>query len=116
MGFLGHTISQHGIIVDPKNVSVVVKWQMPTSVSIQSCLGFAGYYQRFVNDFSIIAKLMTRLTQRGVPFVWTDECEASFQILKDKLANEPILSLLESGKCFMVYKDASQIGLSCVLM
>jgi hypothetical protein len=117
VAFLGHVINQHGITVDPKNVASVVNWQRPTSVTeVRSFLGLAGYYQHFVKDFSIIAKPMTWLTQKGVPFVWSEDCEHSFDTLKDKLVNAPILTLPEHGKRFIVYTDASRIGLGCVLM
>jgi hypothetical protein len=65
VSFLGHVINQHGILVYPKNVATVVKWHRPSNVTeIHSFLGLAGYYQRFVQDFSIIAKPMTRLTEK----------------------------------------------------
>ena len=83
---------------------------------IRSFLGLAGYYRRFVQDFSRISKPMTKLTEKGVPFMWTDDCEVSFRTLKDKLVNAPILVLPESGKRFTVYTDASRLGLGCVLM
>jgi hypothetical protein len=83
---------------------------------IRSFLGLASYYRHFVHDFSIIAKPMTRLTEKGATFEWCDECEISFQTLKNKLVNAPILILSESGKRFTVYTDASHIGLGCVLM
>jgi hypothetical protein len=115
--FLGHVINQHGIFVDPTNVSSVVNWQKPTTMTeIHSFLGFAGYYQSFVRNFSSIAKPLTRLTEKGVDFEWDNDCEVSFQTLKCKLVNAPILSLSESGKRFTVYTDASHIGLGCVLM
>jgi hypothetical protein len=117
VAFLGHVINQHGVTVDPKNVASVVNWKRPTSVTeVRSFLGLAGYYRRFVKDFSIIAKPMTRLTQKGVPFIWSEECEHSFRTLKDKIVNAPILTLPEHGKRFTVYTDASRIGLGCVLM
>jgi hypothetical protein len=59
---------------------------------------------------------MTRLTNKGVTFEWCDECENSFQTLKNKLINAPILILSESGKRFMVYSNASHIGIGCMLM
>lgn len=59
---------------------------------------------------------MTRLTKKGVSFVWTTDCETGFHTLKEMLVNAPIFVLSESGKHFMVYTDASRIGLSCVLM
>jgi hypothetical protein len=117
VAFLGHVINQHGISVDPKNISSVVNWQRPaTVIEIHSFLGLADYYRRFVQNFLSIAKPLTRLTEKGVNFEWDNDCEVSFQTLKYKLVNAPILSLSESGKHFMVYTDASRIGLGCVLM
>jgi hypothetical protein len=77
--FLGHVINQHGISVDHKNVTTVVKWQRPSNVTeIHNFLGLAGYYRCFMQDFSIIAKSMTRLTKKGATFKWCDECDISF--------------------------------------
>jgi hypothetical protein len=69
-----------------------------------------------VQDFSIITKLMTRLTDKGATFKWCEQCEISFQTLKNKLVNASILTLSESGNRFTVYTNASRIGLRCVLM
>ncbi|MDE0547701.1 ribonuclease H family protein, partial [Microbacterium sp. C7(2022)] len=74
------------------------------------------YYQKFVNGFSSIASPLTKLTQKKAKFVWTDECEKSFQTLKDKLMSTPILALPKGLEGFVVYCDASRIGLGCVLM
>jgi hypothetical protein len=117
VAFLGHVINQQGIAVDPKNVAAVVEWKRPSSVSeIRSFLGLAGYYRRFVPNFSSISKPLTRLLEKGVLFVWSNDCEVSYQTLKNKLVDAPILALLESGKRFTVYMNASRIGLGCVLM
>jgi hypothetical protein len=117
VAFLGHVINQEGIAVDPKNVAAVVEWKRPSNVSeIQSFLGLAGYYRCFVPKFSSIAKPLTRLLEKGVLFVWSNDCEVSYKSLKNKLVNAPIIALPESGKCFTVYMDASRIGLGCVLM
>jgi hypothetical protein len=117
VAFLGHVINQHGISVDPKNVASVFNWQRPTTVTeIHSFLGLDGYYRCFVQNFSSIAKPLTRLTEKGVDFQWDNDCEVSFQTLKHKLVKAPILSLSKSGKRFTVYTDASRIGLGCVLM
>src|SRR6185312_14793997 len=78
--FLGHTISSEGISVDPTKVQEVMDWESPTSVhQIRSFLGLAGYYRRFIPDFSRIAKAMTELLKKGVKFVWDDKCEEAFQ-------------------------------------
>ncbi|XP_019252755.1 PREDICTED: uncharacterized protein LOC109231550, partial [Nicotiana attenuata] len=90
----GHVISSEGIRVDPRKVEAVQSWPRPSSTTqIRSFLGLAGYYRRFVEGFSSIAAPMTRLTQKGAPFQWTEECEASFQKLKTALTTAPILML-----------------------
>jgi hypothetical protein len=117
VAYLGHVINREGICVDPSKVSTVVGWERPTTVKeVRSFLGMAGYYRRFVKDFSIIAKPMTMLTHKGVKFQWTEECDRSFCLLKDRLVSAPILALPEFGERFTVYSDASRVGLGCVLM
>jgi len=76
----------------------------------------AGYYGRFVPDFSKIAKPLTELTKKDEPHVWTEEREEAFQILKQKLVTAPVLVQPDITKPFEVYCDASNIGLGCVLM
>ena len=83
MSFLGHVILDEGISVDPKKIEVVHDWKRPTTViEIRSFLGLAGYYRRFVGNFSKIAAPLTKLTQKNVKFVWSDACEKSFHELK----------------------------------
>ena len=75
VAFLGHVVTKDGIQVDPKKIEAVSEWPRPTTVTeIRSFLGLAGYYRRFVQDFSKIAAPMTRLTQKNVKFVWSDAC------------------------------------------
>ena len=79
VGFLGHVISGEGIAVDPTKVVTVTNWEAPMSVGeIRSFLGLAGYYRRFIENFSKIAKPMTKLLKKDTKFNWTEECEASF--------------------------------------
>jgi hypothetical protein len=81
--FLGHIISARGVSVDPGKVKDVLNWMPPTTVSkIWSFLGLAGYYRRFIKDFSKIAKPMTKLLEKNKAFEWTKECQASFEELK----------------------------------
>ncbi|KAJ9565069.1 hypothetical protein OSB04_001035 [Centaurea solstitialis] len=115
--FLGHVVSEQGIQVDPVKVSAVMNWQAPRSVfEIRSFLGLAGYYRRFIQDFSKIASSITALTRKGKKFEWGEEQERAFHILKEKLSSAPILSLPEGTQGFIVYSDASRSGLGCVLM
>src|SRR6187399_413870 len=115
--FLGHVISGDGISVDPAKVEAVTEWKAPTSVGeIRSFLGLAGYYRRFIENFSKIAKPMTELLKKDTKFNWTEECEASFQELKERLVSSPVLILPNIRKDFQVYCDASRQGLGGVLM
>ncbi|GJV98178.1 putative reverse transcriptase domain-containing protein [Tanacetum coccineum] len=79
-------------------------------------LGLAGYYRRFIEGFSKIAKSMTKLTQKGIKFDWGEKEENVFQVIKQKLCTAPILDLLEGREDFVVYCDASHKGLGVVLM
>ena len=98
VGFLGHVVSASGVSVDPGKVEVVMSWERPKSVfEIRSFLGLAGYYRRFIEDFSWLAAPMTRLTRKEVKFVWDDSCERAFQELKRRLTSAPILIVPERG-------------------
>ncbi|GKA81235.1 putative reverse transcriptase domain-containing protein [Tanacetum coccineum] len=85
-------------------------------MEIHQFLGLAGYYQRFIEGFSKIAKPMTKLTQKKVAFEWGDKQEAAFQTLKNKLCSAPILALPQGAENFIVYCDALHKGLGAVLM
>jgi hypothetical protein len=79
VAFLGHVLSAKGVVVDPSKIEVVSKWQSPKYVNeIHSSLGVAGYYRRFIENFSKIANPMTELLKRNMPYVWSDKCEANF--------------------------------------
>ncbi|KAI3472583.1 hypothetical protein Pfo_031315, partial [Paulownia fortunei] len=78
--FLCHVVSKDGISVDPSKVEVVIKWPTLTNISkVRSSFGLAGYYQRFIQEFSKIATPMKMLTRKNVKFLWIDACERSFQ-------------------------------------
>ncbi|GJS04610.1 reverse transcriptase domain-containing protein [Tanacetum coccineum] len=88
--FLGHVINGNGIHVDPSKIEAVKNWKAPrTSTEVCSFLGLAGYYRRFIENFSKIAKSLTILTQKCKTFDWGEEQELAFQTLKDKLCNAP---------------------------
>ncbi|GKE72227.1 putative reverse transcriptase domain-containing protein, partial [Tanacetum coccineum] len=114
---LGHVIDSQGIHVDPAKIKSIKDWEsLKTPMEILQFLGLAGYYRRFIEGFSKIAKSMTKLTQKGVKFDWGDKQEAAFQLLKQKLCSAPILPLPEGSEDFIVYCDASHKGLGVVLM
>nr|KYP37777.1 Transposon Ty3-I Gag-Pol polyprotein [Cajanus cajan] len=117
VNFLGHVISKGGIAVDPAKVEAVLEWRTPKSVfEIRSFLGLAGYYRRFIENFSRLALPLTKLTKKDQPFVWDSRCEESFQELKRRLTSAPVLVLPDPSKTFEVFCDASKLGLGGVLM
>jgi hypothetical protein len=83
---------------------------------IHSFLGLAGYYRRFIPDFSRIAKPMTELLKKGVKLVWSEECDKSFNTLREHLTLAPVLTQQDMSKPFKVFYDASGTALGCVLM
>ncbi|WVZ49314.1 hypothetical protein U9M48_000683 [Paspalum notatum var. saurae] len=110
-------VSKGGIMVDPTKISSVMDWMVPEVVKeVRRFLGLAGYYRRFIESFSKIAKPMTSLLKKGVPFIWTKERQAAFDELKKRLTTAPVLTLPDLTKSFTVYCDASKEGLGCVLM
>ncbi|KAK2443611.1 hypothetical protein QL285_014700 [Trifolium repens] len=115
--FLGHVISQGGVSVDPSKVEAVLNWERPRSVTeVRSFLGLAGYYRRFILGFSEIALPLTRLTRKGADFDWDATCDWSFKTLKEKLTTAPVLVIPDPTRKYVVYCDASNKGLGCVLM
>ncbi|TQD86597.1 hypothetical protein C1H46_027863 [Malus baccata] len=117
VAFLGHVVSAQGIQVDPQKIAAVENWEQPrTNTEVRSFLGLAGYYRRFVQDFSMIALPLTKLTRKDVKFEWDDSCEQSFQQLKYCLTHAPVLILPDDNGNFEIYSDASLNGLGCVLM
>jgi ribonuclease HI len=117
VAFLGHVLSAEGITVDPSKVESVTKWEQPLNVTdVRSFLGMVGYYRRFIENFSKIAKTMTELLKNNTKFEWLGACEKSFQELKERLTTVLVLTLPDIKKDFVVYCDASKQGLGCVLM
>ncbi|GKB46994.1 putative reverse transcriptase domain-containing protein, partial [Tanacetum coccineum] len=115
--FLGHIVNQNGIHVDPSKIEAVKNWKTPTTPSeIRSFLGLVGYYWRFISNFSKIVKPFTSLTQKNQNYVWGVEQEEAFQTLKNNLCDAPILTLPDGVEDLVVYCDASNQGLGCVLM
>ncbi|XP_021729209.1 uncharacterized protein LOC110695941 [Chenopodium quinoa] len=112
--FLGHVISKDEVAVDPRKIRAMSDWPTPKNVSdVRSFLGLAGYYRRFVKDFSSIANPMTSLRKKEHKFSWTPECEEAFKILKERLSTALVLALSDGSDLYEVYSDASWFGLGC---
>jgi hypothetical protein len=112
--FLGHLISPEGITVDPGKVRDVLDWKPSMSVTqVRSFLGLAGYYRRFISNFSKIAKPITKLLNKGNKYVWSTDYDEAFLTLKKLLTTSPVLAQPDIAKPFDVYCDASGTGLGC---
>jgi hypothetical protein len=115
--FLGHVLSANGIAVDPSKVKDILEWKPPTIVhQVQNFLRLAGYYHRFIPDFSKIVKPITSLLKNDTKFNWSLRCNEAFEQLKVLLTTAPVLAQPDIEKPFDVYYDASGSGLGCVLM
>jgi hypothetical protein len=110
--FIGHIISNGGILVDPTKVKEIVAWSTPTTVTeIRSFLGLVGYYQRFIEGFSKIAKPMTSLLEKGKEYKWDEKCQDSFNQLKLRLMSPTVLVMPDLQKGFDIYCDACDQGM-----
>ncbi|KAJ9544923.1 hypothetical protein OSB04_024630 [Centaurea solstitialis] len=115
--FLRHIVTRERIKVDPAKIEALQNWESPKSpTEVRSFLGLAGYYRMFIKHFSAIASPLMALTKMNVKFEWTPTCEYTFNNLKEKLTRAPILTLPNWTDGFVVYFDASKLGLGCVLM
>ena len=128
--YLGHVVSDRGIQTDPKKIEDVVNWPRPKTVrDVRKFLGFAGYYRRFIKDFSTIARPLNnllighptkdqkkaKLHNKRTPFAWNNEQEDAFKNLKFMITNAPILAYADYTLPFTVHTDASTKGLGAVL-
>nr|GEW86779.1 retrotransposon protein, putative, Ty3-gypsy subclass [Tanacetum cinerariifolium] len=117
VAFLGHIVSADGITMDLTKVEAITKWPRPKRVTkVRSFLGLADYYRRFVEGFSRLALLLTKLIRKGEKFVWNEEREKSFNELKKRLVSASILTLPSGSGGFQIYSNASKKGQGCVLM
>ncbi|GKD14702.1 reverse transcriptase domain-containing protein, partial [Tanacetum coccineum] len=113
---LGHKISKSGVEVDRAKVDVIAKFPHPTTVKgVRSFLGHAGFYRRFIQDFSKIARPMTHLLEKETPFVFSKDCIDAFQTLKKKLTEAPILVVPDWNLLFELMCDASDFMIGAVL-
>ena len=114
--FLGHIVSEDGIATDPAKIEKVANWPEPTSTKeVQQFLGLASYYRQFIKDFSMYAKPLCKLIEKGEEFRWTADCQNAFLDLRRKLVSVPILVFPNFSKPFLLDTDASDNGIGAVL-
>ena len=113
---LGHKISCKGIEVDRAKIETIEKLPPPTSVkAVRSFLGHAGFYRRFIKDFSKTTRPLTKLLEKDAPFVFTYECLVAFETLKTKLINAPIMVAPDWTLPFELMCDGSDVAVGAVL-
>ena len=114
VSYLGHVFPATGMSPDPQKGSPIKEWQSPTNAKeVRKFLGLASYYHQYILGFSDIVKPLHNLTQKQVPFNWSDECETAFDTLKQKLVDAPVLAYPQFDKkssLFVLQTDASSMG------
>ncbi|KAM0729433.1 Retrovirus-related Pol polyprotein from transposon 297 [Formica fusca] len=114
--YLGHIITENGISPDPSKLEAVRNFPTPRKVKdIQAFIGLAGYYRKFIENFSKIAKQLTKLTKKKNKFEWTQEQQQAFEMLKEKLTTAPLLKYPDFEKEFIVTTDASDYAIGAIL-
>ena len=118
VAFLGHVVGRDGIQCDPSKIEAVKEWHVPTTVTeVKSFMGLAGYYRKFIKNFSKVAEPLNHLTKKVEEFRWTESCQGAFDELKTKLTEAPIWCYpsREEGDLFILDTDASDVGVGAVL-
>jgi len=113
---LGHVVCKHGLIMDPTTIAIIFNLPPPTSVQqLRATLGHTGYYRKFIKGYAHITTPMEKQLKKDNKFTWTEECQQSLDILKEKMVTAPILVFPYWTKEFHVHVDASSITLGAVL-
>lgn len=114
--YLGHTLNQKGVRPLKKKIEAVENYPQPKTVrEVRGFLGLSGYYRRHIPNYASIAKPLTQLTKKDTKFMWSEECENSFNTLKNALVSEPLLTYPDFSKPFMLSTDASSVALGAIL-
>ena len=114
--FLGLVISKNQTSMDKSKVEGITKWPTPTKVKhVQAFLGLANFYRRFIRDFAKIAKPLTLLTCKDVPWKWGEEQQQAFQLLKDTFTSAPVLQLPNDSAPYRLETDSSEFATGAVL-
>ncbi|XP_045479182.1 uncharacterized protein LOC123684075 [Harmonia axyridis] len=116
ISYLGHHISASGVQPDPKKIETIKNIPIPkTAKEIKSFLGLIGYYRKFIENFSAIAKPLTNLLKKNQKFEWTNKCQKSFDQFKELLSKEPILQFPNFSETFILTTDASNDAIGAIL-
>ena len=116
VAYLGHVVSESGIKPDPEKVRRVQEWPTPTSITdVRSFLGLCSYYRRFIRGFSTIAAPLNKLLEKSSRFKWDEECQASFDTLKQTLVSDHVMAYPNNDGIFILDTDASATGIGAVL-
>lgn len=114
--FLGYIVSQDGLKMDPSKVNTVLDWPIPHHIkAVQSFLGFANFYRRFIRNYSRIVSPLTALTKKDTPFLWTDQCQKAFDELKQRFVSAPILRHFDPKANTILETDASDYAVGTIL-
>jgi len=114
--FLGYVIGRNGIEMAKNKVEAVQDWKTPKSLTeVQSFLGFANFYQHFIQDYSKIARPLTELTKRTEKWMWTNEAEMAFKELKHRFTSAPILAHFDAQRPVIIETDASDFAIGAIL-
>jgi hypothetical protein len=117
VAYLGYVITAQGVATDLEKIKVIENWQTPTNAKeLRSFLGLAGFYRKFVKNFGVISRPLFNLLKKYALFVWTQDHQTSFDLLKQALVSALVLALPDFTKQFCIYTDACQTGVGAVLM
>jgi hypothetical protein len=109
---LGFIVGQQGVKINPKKIKTVTDFSPPKNPKeVKSILGLFSFNRRFISNFSMISNPITHLTKKGIPFVWTGECQQAYDRLKDKFVSAPVLVAFDQKREIEIHTDASKQGL-----
>ena len=116
VAFLGHIVTPEGVTTDPDKTKAVQTWPVPTDLkTLRAFVGFCSYFRRFIRNFAAIAKPLHHLTEKGVEFLWSHDCQVAFDSLKQSLVQAPMLEYPDPNLPFILDTDASATGVGAVL-
>lgn len=116
VSFLGHVISQNGVSNDPEKIKAIKDWPIPKCVKdVRSFLGLTSYYRRIIPNYADKAKPMHKLTEKNKQFLWNEDCQITFEILKSALTKAPVFAYPTQNDNFILETDARNYGMGAGL-